>query len=69
MQNLILFGLAQKELKTVTYRSFGKINSSNLGKLTYLSLMQITRKWTQPIHNRGIILNQFLTVFESKVQL
>ncbi len=40
-----------------------------LKKSVYLSLMQITKKWTQPIHNWGIILNQFLTIFEKRVQL
>ena len=40
-----------------------------LKKSIYLSLMQITKKWTQPIHNWGLILNQFLTIFEKRVQL
>jgi len=40
-----------------------------LKKSVYLSLMQITKKWTQPIHNWGLILNQFLTIFEKRVQL
>jgi len=40
-----------------------------LKKSVYLSLMQITKKWMQPIHNWGLILNQFLTIFEKRVQL
>lgn len=40
-----------------------------LKKSVYLSLMQITKKWTQPIHNWGLILNQFLTIFENRVKL
>jgi len=40
-----------------------------LKKSVYLSLMQITKKWTRPIHNWGLILNQFLTIFEKRVQL
>jgi len=40
-----------------------------LKKSVYLSLMQITKKWTQPIHNWGLILNQFLTIFEKRVKL
>ena len=40
-----------------------------LKKSVYLSLMQISKKWTQPIHNWGIILNQFLTIFEKRVKL
>ena len=40
-----------------------------LKKSVYLSLMQITKKWTKPIHNWGFILNQFLTIFENRVQI
>jgi len=40
-----------------------------LKKSVYLSLMQVSRKWTQPIHNWGVILNQFLAIFEKRVQL
>lgn len=40
-----------------------------LKKSVFLSLMQISKKWTQPIHNWGLILNQFLTIFEKRVNL
>lgn len=40
-----------------------------LKKSVYIALMQITKKWTAPIHNWGLILNQFLTIFEKRVQL
>ena len=40
-----------------------------LKKSVYLALMQISKKWTQAIHNWGLILNQFLTIFEKRVQL
>ncbi len=40
-----------------------------LKKSVYLSLMQITKKWTQPIHNWDVILNEFLAIFEKRVQL
>ncbi len=40
-----------------------------LKKSVYLALMQITKKWTAPIHNWGLILNQFLTIFEKRVKL
>tara|TARA_R110002020_G_C16189535_1_gene765426 strand:- start:52 stop:1254 length:1203 start_codon:yes stop_codon:yes gene_type:complete len=40
-----------------------------LKKSVYLALMQITKKWTAPIQNWGLILNQFLTIFEKRVQL
>ena len=28
-----------------------------------------TKHWTMPIHNWGLILNQFMTIFENRVQL
>lgn len=36
-------------------------------KSVYLALTQVTRKWTQPIRNWGIILNQFITIFEDRI--
>lgn len=38
-------------------------------KSTFLALREATKKWSMPIHNWGIILNQFLTIFEKRVQL
>ena len=38
-------------------------------KSTFLALRESTKKWTMPIRNWGIILNQFLTIFEERVQL
>ena len=38
-------------------------------KSVYLALREISRKWTMPIRNWAIILNQFLTLFENRVQL
>ena len=38
-------------------------------KATYFSIMNIQKKWTQPIRNWGIILNQFLTIFEERCKL
>ena len=38
-------------------------------KSVYLALREISKKWTMPIHNWGIILNQFLSLFEKRVQL
>jgi len=32
-------------------------------KSVYLAIREITKKWTQPISNWGIILNQFITIF------
>ncbi|WP_161530842.1 transposase, partial [Riemerella anatipestifer] len=38
-------------------------------KSTFLVLREATKKWSKPIHNWGLILNQFLTIFEQRVQL
>lgn len=39
-----------------------------LKKSVYLSLMQITKKWTLPIRNWGIILSQFMAIFENRIK-
>jgi len=36
-------------------------------KAVYLSIRQITKKWTQPIRNWGIILNQFMIIFADRI--
>lgn len=38
-------------------------------KSTFLALREATKKWSMPIHNWGLILNQFLTIFDKRVQL
>jgi putative transposase len=38
-------------------------------KSVFLALREATKKWTMPIHNWGLILSQFLTIFEKRVQL
>ena len=38
-------------------------------KSVYLALREATKKWSMPIQNWGIVLNQFLVIFEKRVQL
>ncbi len=38
-------------------------------KSVYLALNEITKKWTMPIRNWGVILNQFMTIFEDRIKL
>src|SRR5690606_1093311 len=38
-------------------------------KSVFLALREATKKWTMPIPNGGLILNQFLTIFENRLQL
>lgn len=38
-------------------------------KSVYLAMNEATKKWTMPIRNWGIILNQFLTIFENRLNI
>ncbi len=38
-------------------------------KSVYLATREATKKWSMPIRNWGIILNQFLTIYEERVRL
>ena len=40
-----------------------------LKKSVYLAVFEITKKWTMPIRNWPIILNQFMAIFEDRVKL
>jgi len=44
-------------------------NDDAVKKSVYLAIMEITKKWTQPIRNWGIILNQFIAIFEDRVPI
>jgi len=43
-------------------------NDDALKKSVFLSISEIEKKWTQPIWNWGMIFNQFLTIFERRIQ-
>ena len=38
-------------------------------KSTYLAVREATKKWNMPIRNWGIVLNQFLIIFETRLKL
>ena len=38
-------------------------------KAVYLALMNIEKKWNMPLQNWGLILHQFLTIFENRCRL
>ncbi|MHA8065035.1 IS256 family transposase [Aquirufa sp. ROCK2-A2] len=40
-----------------------------LMKSVYLAINEATKKWGMPIHNWGIILNQFLAIFEKRLRI
>jgi putative transposase len=44
-------------------------NDDAVLKSVYLALREASKKWTMPIRNWGMVLNQFLTIFENRVRL
>jgi len=44
-------------------------NDEALKKSVYLSIAEIEKKWYQPVWNWGMIFNQFLTIFENRIQV
>jgi transposase-like protein len=44
-------------------------NDDALKKAVYLSISEIEKSWNQPIWNWGLIFNQFLTIFENRIQV
>lgn len=44
-------------------------NDDAVLKSVYLALREASKKWTMPIRNWGMILNQFLTIFENRLMI
>ena len=44
-------------------------NDDALKKAVYLSISEIEKSWNQSIWNWGLIFNQFLTIFENRIQV
>ncbi|OJU76534.1 MAG: IS256 family transposase [Bacteroidetes bacterium 47-18] len=44
-------------------------NDDAVIKSVYLALREASKKWTMPIRNWGMILNQFLTIFDNRITL
>jgi transposase-like protein len=44
-------------------------NDEAVLKSVYLALREVTKKWTMPIRNWGIVLDQFLTIFENRIKI
>ena len=38
-------------------------------KAVYMAIMNIEKKWSMPLHNWGLVLHQFVTIFENRCQL
>lgn len=52
---------------TKSKRSFP--SNDAVKKMVYLALMEIEKKWTMPITNWGLIMNQFMLIFENGIQI
>ena len=48
----------------------GRVVTSDdaLRKSVWLAIGEIEIKWTMPIRNWGIIMNQFITIFENRIE-
>jgi len=44
-------------------------NDDAVLKSVYLALREATKRWTMPIRNWGIVLDQFLTIFENRIRI
>lgn len=44
-------------------------NDDAVKKTVYLALMEIQKKWNNPINNWGIVVNQFLCIFDGRLKL
>jgi hypothetical protein len=40
-----------------------------LRKSVWLSLQEIEKKWTMPIKNWGLVMNQFMLIFEDRIEV
>ena len=45
------------------------VDDNSAQKAVYMAIINIAKKWDMPIQNWGIILHQFLTIFESRCKL
>ena len=57
------------KIRKYTKSKFSFPSDDAVKKTVYLSLMEIEKKWTQPIHNWGLIMNQFMLIFENRIQI
>ncbi len=57
------------EIRKYTKNKLSFPNDDALKKSVYLAINEIEKKWYQPIWNWGMIFNQFLTIFENRIQV
>lgn len=57
------------KIRKYTKNKLSLPNDDALKKSLYLSIIEIEKKWSQPIWNWGMIFNQFLTIFKDWIQV
>ncbi len=57
------------KIRKYTKNKFSFPTDEAVMKSVYLALRETSKKWTKPIRNWGMILNQFLIIFAERVQL
>lgn len=45
------------------------VDDEAAAKAVYLAILNIEKKWSMPIHNWGLVLHQFLTIFDQRCRL
>lgn len=45
------------------------VDDQAAAKAVYLAILNIEKKWSMPIQNRGLVLHQFLTIFDQRCRL
>lgn len=57
------------KIRKYTHNKMSFPTDEAVKKSVYLALMETTKKWTQPVHNWGLIVNQFLAIFGERVKV
>lgn len=57
------------KIRKYTKSKLSFLSDDAVKKMVYLALMEIEKKWTRPIHNRGLVMNQFMLIFENRIQI
>ena len=63
------FPLEIRKIRKYTKSKLSFPSDDAVKKTVYLSLMEIEKKWTQPIHNWELIMNQYIAIFENRIQI
>ncbi|MGL4368028.1 MAG: hypothetical protein ACRCTQ_07120 [Brevinemataceae bacterium] len=61
--------LISDEIKFSITHKLSFPNDDALKKAVFLALGEIERKWTMPVRDWGLIMNQFICIFDKRVQI